>query len=900
MGSGGSGTGGSSIAGTTSTYLGLPFKNYRDLDLWFEELINALAANLEVDEQRFITAQARANLLDPTYTPPYPAESTLATATAAPTGGASQDSMLDLLAAVALSAYPLNQNFTVAERQAMVATGGSLQRRKGSRQALLQTAAAACAQAIAGWTVPPYNFSIILPDGLASPGWGAWSPVSVHQAGTAATTSGSNAVVGTSTAFTSQWLGYRIAFVSGSTVLTDWVASVTNATHLTTSGNLGSTLATADIWVSPGASFRPWILEALRQVLDRFFPAWSALGIGFSQFRAGYSAAGETILPDGAQIGRLANPSFDLWSGASPTSWTVTGSGTLQRSATVAEINYEFTASAAQIDLSSAAPGIGVVLSQSATINNQLSHRLEVDYAYTNGQLVNTLTLQIIDNTNGNSWNGSEWVSGTVSIPLPVSSGAAVRVRYATNVTMQANSSSATTLGTAAITIRISATSDGTATTKVVYTIYRCDLLPMHSTTVEAEAGGERTLWLPLVDQLGLTLAVASGSATIIEPANATRSAVKLVTGTRSEFPYHPALTGRGFRSRTSWANLLAGSCDFTSDWGQTNCTATASSQISPVVGETSATATLLAATATGALVNQTAIVADPSSKSYLCGVWVKKLSTDGNFTDVTLSLISGGTTKAQAFTLLQSEGWKLLTFEPQTFGVGDVNPLEFRIAFGAASANGQIAVYGAYVYEVTGKTGVLYPPVVVSPVGSTASTGTRACKAISSSQDINVLDPGLLRPMVSITRGALQLTVVPAFDANSQPDQVLFDFGESTTKNRVTVAFISGYLGFQVLDDASALSGAVLALTEKIDPTSSEVTWLRDRPVVIRVRWNDDGSVSMSANGSSTSGPAIGGWSPVETSIAKISVGCTITDAEHFDGIVTLADVLQVGAPPV
>lgn len=896
MGTGGYASGGASIAGTTATFLGLPYKGYRELEPWFEEFINAAAAALEIDEQRFITSTARARLLDPTYTPTYPAEAALATPTAAPTQSKNQDSMLDLLAAVALATYPLNQNFAISEKQGMVATGGNLQRRKGTRQALLKTAAAGCAQVVTGWTVPPYSFSLVLPDGLPSPGWGSWSPVTAVQAGTAATTATTPNVVGTGTAFTSQWVGYRIAIVSGATVLTDWVLSVTDTTHLTTVNNLASTVSGATFYISPGASFRPWIFEALRAVLSRFFPDWSQFGICYSQFRAGYSAAGESILPSGATLGRVANPHFDSWTAGVPTSWTKIGTGTLTQSPSVAQINYEFTSSAAQLDLTAAASGVGVSLGQSVFINNQLQHRVEVDYAYTNAQAVSVLTLQIVDQTNGQYWNPTTgaWQTAAYLIPLPVSTGAAVRARYATNVTMQANSSTTATLGTWLLSATVGATSDGTTSTKVVYTVYRCDILPMYSSAIEATAGGERTLWLPLVDQMGLTSSIGATSATMIEPANAKRSAYKLVTGTNAEFPYHAALGSRGFRSRTAWTNLIKGSNDFGADWVLTNATRTANSDISPIVGETVASAVRLTATNTGANISGDTGVA-PTSKSYVGGVWVKKISADGVFSDVTLSLVTTSTTSV-AYTLTQAQGWVLLPIRA-TFGGGDGANLKLKVAWGAASASGAIAIADAYLYDVTGQTGVLYPPVVRTGIGATASSGARGIKALTSTTDTNVLDPNLQRSMVMMTRGMVQLTVVPTLDAPSV-QQAIFDFGQNATNNRIVLDIFSGTLRFRAIDNTPTTSTCSLTLTTNADPTSTQVTWQRDTKIVIRLRWSDNGVVSLSAGNSSASSTIPGSWVPVETSLAKIRVGIGVADLNNFDGIVTLIDDLQIGTP--
>lgn len=896
--SGGYTVGGGGASSTSAAYLSLPYKGYRELPGWFEEFVNAFGSELDILDARFISASARANLLDPTYTPTEPTDPNLATTTAAPTSASVQDSMLDILAYIALATYPLNQNFTTAEKQAMVAVGWDAIKRKGTRQALLELAAAAC-KVVTGWTVPPFNFSLILPDGLPSPGWGStWSPVTTAQAGTVSTTAASNAITGAGTAFTTAWHGYRVAIVNGATVQTDWVANVSSATALTTVNNLTDNTAGSTFYISTGASFRPWIFEALRKIVGRFMVDWSEFGICYSQFRAGYSAAGETVLPSGAKLGRVTNPHFDTWSAGVPTSWTKGGTGTLTQSPSVAQINYEFTSSSAQIDLTGAAAGVGVELSQnSIAVNNQLDYRVEVDYAYTNTQLVDTLTLQILDLNNSQYWNGTGWQSTLYLIPLPVSSGAATRVRHVEAITLQANSTTATTLATQAIYVALAATSDGTATTQGVYTLYRCDVLPVHDVEIEAEAGGERTLWLPLKSTWNIS-AVGSGFPTCFSMANHDRSAYKVTTSTVLDYSYHAALSGRGLRCRSNWTNQIKGSNVFTTDWTLTNATKTDNAEISPIIGESSATAPRLTATSTGASIAQTVGAApiDPSENSYVGGVWVKKLSADNVFTDVTISLVSTST-KSEAYTLTQAQGWTLLPIR-HTFAVTDIANLEFKIAWGAASASGQIAVAGSYLYDVTGRAGVLYPPVCVTSAGLTGSTAARASKVVTASQDANVLDRDTQRSMVSVTRGVAAFDVVPTYDAGSQPNSVIFDFGESTTANRVVVDISSNTIRARIIDDTPTTSSCSLTLTTNADPTSSQATWNRDTKIPIRLRWQDNGKISMSVGSSSVASSTPGSWAPAETAVALIRVGCDIADANPFDGMISDLDVLQVGAP--
>src|SRR6185369_3771022 len=163
----------------------------------------------------------------------------------------------------------------------------------------------------------------------------------------------------------------------------------------------------------------------------------------------------------------------------------------------------------------------------------------------------------------------------------------------------------------------------------------------------------ERTAWYPLIDAPGwTTVSRTAGGNTVVEPANAQRTAYKLVSSTSGSFPYHAAISRRSFLATGTWTNVIKGSNDFGADWTLTNATRTANAQISPIVGETSPSAVQLTATSTAAKVVQGSL-GTPTSKSNVGGVWVKKLSTDGNFTDVTLSLISTST-KSTAYTLTQ------------------------------------------------------------------------------------------------------------------------------------------------------------------------------------------------------------------------------------------------------
>src|SRR6185369_16638659 len=53
---------------------------------------------------------------------------------------------------------------------------------------------------------------------------------------------------------------------------------------------------------TPVAAIRPWILNAVRSTLSTLTPAHINLGVGYSQFRASYSGAGEVVMPPDARI----------------------------------------------------------------------------------------------------------------------------------------------------------------------------------------------------------------------------------------------------------------------------------------------------------------------------------------------------------------------------------------------------------------------------------------------------------------------------------------------------------------------------------------------------------------------------------------------------------------------
>lgn len=889
--------GSSSVSGPSKVYQSLPYKGWKEISAWIEEAIDSIGVELDYRDLKFFRASARANLLDPTYAPPSTdqADAFIANATTAPSSAVSRASMLDLLLYVTLGYYPADTNLSVAIKQKLAQVGWSALRRKGTRLQMLNIASKVSFGPAVGWTVPPFNFSIILPDGTPSPGQGVWTPPNAS---------------------------------------------------------------------TPSVN-RPWALQAIRKILSNgISPDWSNIGIGFSQFRAGYSAAGETVFPIGSRINILTHEHFDSWSIGVPVGWTKLGAGTLTQSTTAAQINWEFTGNAAVFDLTTASAGTLIGLTQTtAAVNNQVKHHVQIDYAYSNTQGVSTLLATIVDNNrDGNAyyWNPTtaSWSTAVYNIPLPVS---ALRARFSTDVTMQTTSPTATTFGTSAVTLSVFAKSDGTATTKTTYALYRVGVYESFDLAGETAALGERTLWTPLVDAPGWTTAARTTGGVLLEMANPQRTAYRLVSvATAAHFPYHPALNGFGYRSMGSWTNLLKGGNVLSTDWTLSNCTRALHSQISPVVGEVSATASSFSATAFGASVTQSSI-ATPTSKTYVGGIWIKKLTADaGNqagslsltlgssavvgvgtlFTallvtgcqiktagghsytiasvaddthctlagaasvtesvvtwtvsDLVIQLTTNLNVYSSALTLSQSEGWQHVPFRA-TFGAADTS-LAMSVAIVANPTTADYAMIDAYLYDVTATPGVLYPPVVRSGVGSTAVTGASTCAAISASQGANVQHPLTLRTLASVVRGQIAVTVVPTFDAASMPNGVIFDLAQAATQNRVVLRVNGGILELRRWDNASAFYLTKLTLVAS-NPASFQMVWQRDTPVVIRATWDSTGS-QLSANGSTAQFTATpGGWAPSDASVATCTIGSDLAGATPFDGQISGLEIDQIGA---
>lgn len=825
-------TGGASGFGPSSVYSLLPFKGWKETSTWLEEAVDAIGLELDFRNLKFFRASARANLLDPGYTPgpQDPSDAYIANATTAPISAVSRDTMLDVLLYITLGYYPADTNLTIAQKQSLAQIGWAALRRKGTRLQILNLASKLTDGVAFGWTVPPFNFSIITPDGAPSPGWGTWTPN-----------------------------------VSG-------IAAVQ----------------------------RPWVFQAIRTLLSRgMSPDWAQLGVGYSQFRWGYSSWGETWLPLGARINILIHEHFDAWGAGIPTGWTKTGTATLTQSTSASRINWEFTGNAAVLDLTAASRGQSVGLTQTASaINNQLTHRFQLDYAYSNAQGVATLAVQISEaNADGSTyyWNptASTWQKTAFNIAVPVS---VTRGRFAIDIVPQSSSATSTTCGTSNATVAISALCDGTATTQTTYTLYRVGLYEKFNLAIEQAASGERTAWFPLVDAPGWTVAFRTGTPTILEPASADRSSYKVFTSNNPTFPKSAALSGRGLLSTSAWTNLIKGSNDFISDWTASNATTITNAALSPAIGEISPTAPTLTSTSTTATLSQTGI-ATPTSKSYVGGIWVRKITSDATFssTSVALNLLStfGYVT---THTLTAAQGWQLLPFSATLSG-SDIASLAFRLAWTCSGSGCQIAVAHAYLYDVTGKPGVLYPPVIRTPVGSTATLNATTCKAATSTTDTNVLHPLTQRTLQSVVRGSMALVIDPLFDATSQPGAVIFDLAQGAAQNRVVLRINAGALELRRWDNAGNQWTASLTMTMNATPAAGSMTWRRNTAIPIRCIW-DENSTMLSAGNGNASGTKPGSWAPSDVSVAFMRFGCDLAGANQFDGQIAGVEQVQLGAP--
>ncbi len=624
------------------------------------------------------------------------------------------------------------------------------------------------------------------------------------------------------------------------------------------------------------------------------------LGVGYSQFRAGFSAAGESVFPPGARLSLLPNEHFSSWSGNALTDWVDLGPIFARPSSSAPSIDSEFTAYAAVYDLTSAPSGVGFTIAKSAqAINNQLAHRFQLDYQYTNAQSASALGVQIYEaNGDGNTyfWNptSASWSTAAYTIPLPPSTA---RTRYACDVVPQPASAVATTMGTKTVTVSVLAYSDGTATTMVAYTLYRIGLYEKFNLAIEKEAGGERTLWLPIRDAPNASsMSRAGGGAPILEIADASRASYKVLSASQPIFPYHPALSHRALAvNSNSWTNLLQGSNDFGTDWAVANCSRTPNAVISPVVGETVPSAVLLTAFSDPAVCAQ-ATGSIATNRTYVGGVWVKKIFADNISTTIELALFSTTGERAYSYTVKQADGWKLLAIPATTFGAGDLSNVVFRIRFHATG--GSIAVASSYLYDVTGRPSVLYPPVCQTPVGSTGAVAATTCNAITASPGVNVLHPYLQRTLASVVRGATDLVIVPLYDGPDQPNGVIFDVAQSASANRLVLRVNAGALELRRWDSAGHSWVSSLNLSTSPSPSAGTMTWLRDTEILVRAIWDDNSTQLSAGHGNAPSGTKPGSWAPSDANVSTITIGNDLADANAFDGLISDVEVLQLGAP--
>lgn len=853
-------------------YLLLPYAGYKEVydggagSGWLEEFIDALGLPMDVLYETFIRASARENFLDPTYTPPYDASSTQATATQAPTDATIQHTMLDILLYIAGVPWPVASGFTVEQKQAMAAAGWDCLQRKGTRNRILALAAAACDGVIHGWTTPPYGFSIIVPDGAPSPG--------------------------------------AMRAIDGG-----WVPA------------FGET-----------STRRPWILRAVRDLVSRTAPAWTQLGVGYSQFRAGFSAAGETVFPSGCRIGTCKDESFEFWSMGLPVWWATAGDTSTisvnSGSANDANPNFEFTGSSALIDMTGEPAGTTTSIYNFGPVNNQMSHRVEVDYSYTNEQQVSVLELIISDHQATDVifyWDPDTetWSDTEVAIPLPPSAYPATapraRLRYACNVTPQSalstvsSPSSYYVMGSSEYRVTIRATSDGTASTQTQYLIYRGQLYELFDLETEDEAGGERTLWLPLRDAPGFVSTSGTAHTTfLLENATSTRSLVKAIPFGPGDlsFDYHPALSGRGYRSWSTWTNLLLRSgMQASTSWTLTNATLTTATTIPTfVIGANAVTHGTWTATSSGASVEQGSLcsVMDLPNRTHIAGIWAKRLSADdATYSYVKLELLSGATVISSAIhSLTAADGWKLLPCPPGTAPGVVGTALSFKVSWytnaaGSASAStGTISLAYAYVYRTpSDKKGCLYPPIIETD-GSTKAVTPRVVTATTAFAAPDLSHPFTQRALATLERGALELTVVPMFDGDQQPNGTIFAFGEDDSNNLLCLDISTQTLRARLIDDTPTPIEATLDLVSHDDPASGECTWKRDTAYTIRVVWNAAASsISLSASNGNSIGT--GAALTVDDAVVdSIHIGSNIAGANFFDGWIRDIDIIQLGSP--
>ncbi len=302
---------GASGFGPSSVYRNLPFNGYQDRDPWFLEFIDALGNVFEVLNNDFISATAKANVLDPATDPSHEAFSYLATATSAPTGSANTDTILDLLCYASGVPTPPNRNLSLSQKRDLIGIGWETMSRKGTRPSILKVAASVVDDLVYSISSPPYEFSLIVSDNAGHTGWGDWVVKPRLLAATVATSTTSAQVTADADAFSTDWTNQGFGLLIGTNFYTIQTASTTMLLTLTASAT--STVTGQQAFLIQPYANRPWPLGAVREITDHIFPAWAALGIGPSQFRAGFSAAGEPSLTSGATFSLFQNEHFSTW-----------------------------------------------------------------------------------------------------------------------------------------------------------------------------------------------------------------------------------------------------------------------------------------------------------------------------------------------------------------------------------------------------------------------------------------------------------------------------------------------------------------------------------------------------------------------------------------------------------
>lgn len=900
MALGGYALGGASAAGPSRAYKSLPWAGYREQSGWVEEFVDALAIQLDIWEQMFISTEARTNALDPSVTPSASAVACLATPTEAPTGSlVNTSTILDVLCALCGLPIPVDTNLSLDHKQRLAAVAGAVMARKATRRALMRVASVLTDGVLFSWTTPPHQFALILPDGAPSPGYGPWCARLVPQTGTVAITSGSATLTGTSTAFTSAMEGLRC--VIGGTAYS--IATVSGATSATLSSNAVATLSGQTLKLIVPTAQRPWILQTMRDTLRRRFPGAFTLGIGYSQFRAGYSSAGEVVMPSGATLNQVTNEHFSAWTGSTPDGWTKAGTGTLAKKAELPEINYEFTDYAAQIDLTGELAGVYLQLSQTTALcNGKAPQRLEVDYAYSNTQDVATLKVWLTTGASNEWYWDFDAEAWTTTASYAYLDPSASRTRFAADIEplteetvtayLPTESEPPALIGVDHIKVNLSVISDETATTQIPYTLYRVGLYERFDTALDEAAAGERVCWRPLESAALASSgeAQASGSGVVLEAANAEESLLRAITSAGT-YPYHPALSGRAYRAMSSWTNLIQFSWALDSSWSASSGTlsSTVGVEYPTVPGNSVGQLAIFIPVGSG-YIQQASIVSNPSSKSYSAGVWLKGLSDlNPNGISVTISLLSGTTVVGSQTFDVSSSQWTRCPLKVVTFGGGHTSDLRMRIACSSV-----FVASNAYCFDVTSKgTSVLYPPPVVT-ISASATASGHYYKVLSSTPGSDTLHPLYKRQQLPMARGALSLTVVPTFSAD-QPSGYILDVAAGATTNRLALRVSSGALLAQQWDSAGNTRSCSLTLTNAV--VSGQVRWLRDTAILIRLFW-DSQRLALGAGDASTEALSPGSWVPTDTQTV-FNLGADRTGANGFDGLLSNLEVFQIGALP-